>query len=197
MISARDKLWLATEMKRCGAYLTGDFELSSGKRSDTYLDCRMLTLGSNLDIVISMVTDVLKFHKYPVDCVGGMSSGADPLIAGCLMTGYCKGGFFTRKEKKAYGTERLIEGHLKAGNQVALLDDVATSGRSLVKTAIDVREHGGEILCAVVVVDREEGAKYALAELNIPLYSLITLQEIKSILLTRDNNVEPVRLPAD
>lgn len=178
----QDKHWLASEMKRCRAYLTGDFKLSSGKQSDTYLDCRMLTLGPTLDVVISMLSDLIRANHCFPDVVGGMSSGADPLTAGFLMTGFCKGGFFTRKEQKAYGTQRLIEGHLSPKDNVVLVDDVATSGKSLVKTANDVIEHGGNILCAVVIVDREEGATEELAKLNIPLYSLITLQEIKLIL---------------
>ena len=178
-----EKVWLAREMQRCKAYLRGDFTLSSGKKSDTYLDCRMLTLGENLANVIAMMTEILDQHGYKPNRVGGMSSGADPIIAGFIMSGWCGlRGFFTRKEQKAHGTLRLVEGHLSAQDKVILVDDVATSGGSLLKAAQDVIKHGGNILCAMTIVDREEGAKEALAELKIPLLSLITLKEVKSIL---------------
>jgi len=182
-MKTEDKRWLAYEMRSCRAYLTGDFTLSSGKKSDTYLDCRMLTLGENLAVIIQMMTEVLDTRGYQPTRIGGMSSGADPIIAGFLMSGW-QGlrGFFTRKEQKAHGTLRLVEGHLSANDKVILVDDVATSGGSLLKAAKDVIQHGGNILCAITIVDREEGAKEALAELNIPLHSLITLKEVKSIL---------------
>ncbi len=178
---------LAREMKLCGAFLTGDFTLSSGKKSDTYLDMRMLTLSEHLRIVALHIIKEIKLLQYNPNRVGGMTSGADPIVAALLMNapnseGFNLRGFFTRKEPKGYGTQKLIEGHLVAGDRAVIVDDVATTGNSLVKTVKDVRSVGAEALCAFVIVDREEGAKEALAELNIPLHSLFTLQEIKSFL---------------
>jgi orotate phosphoribosyltransferase len=178
-----EKVWLAHTLQGCKAYLRGNFTLASGKQSDTYLDCRLLTLSEHLPAVVAMMAEILDQNGYKPTRIGGMSSGADPIIAGFLMNGWngCRG-FFARKEQKAHGTLRLVEGHLSSEDKVVLVDDVATSGGSLIKAAKDTIQHGGRILCAMTIVDREEGAREALAEMNIPLLSLITLKEIKAVL---------------
>ena len=183
MYQTEPKKWLANELKRTGSYLRGRFTLASGKQSDTYLDCRMITLSESLPFVVGMMTDILSQHGYEPNRIGGMSSGADPIIAAFIASGWRNvRGFFTRKEQKTHGSGKLIEGHLAEGDKVIIVDDVATSGRSLIKSTQEVLGVGAQVLCAFVVVDREEGAATALSELNVPLLSLTTLREVKDIL---------------
>ena len=118
-------------LKYTGAYQTGDFTLASGAKSDTYLDCRLVTMHSiGLQTVIEQMRQLL-----------------------------------TAK-----------------GDRVLVVDDVATSGGSLIQTIGAVRDAGADPVAAMVIVDREQGAKYALEGLGVPLYSLITLDEVKKLI---------------
>jgi len=178
------KQFIAARMKATKAFKTGDFTLSSGKKSDVYLDCRMLTLDSkSLPFIVSFMVETLDAEELEPNRVGGLSAGADPLIAGFLCNGWRSlKGFFARKEPKKHGTLKLVEGHLSRGDKVIIVDDVLTTGGSIKKCADDVIQHGGDIIGAIVIVDREEGGREALDDYRFPVYSLITLKEVREIL---------------
>jgi len=165
---------LKTQLKTYlgGCIRTGRIKLASGKISDFYIDGRVATLDSKgLGLISCIFYDMLKGDD--LDAVGGMTLGADPIVAGILTRSFEEGdgsdralkGFLVRKEPKAHGTGRQIEGpELPPKARVALVDDVATSGGSFLKT-LDViaSETEWQVVRVLCIVDREEGAAEALA----------------------------------
>ena len=156
--------------------------LSSGKESDYYVDLRRVTLSSEGVYLIShLIWDIIKDDK--ITAIGGMTLGADPIVAGvCMVAREYKRdfrGFLIRKAAKKHGRQKLIEGReLDPSDRVVIVDDVATSGSSLIKSIEVLKEHKIEISKVIVVVDREEGARQLLALSGYPLYSLFTIQDI-------------------
>lgn len=155
--------------------------LSSGKKSDYYIDCRLITLhpeGAFLiaDVFFDMLEDV------EFDALGGLTIGADPIAGAFAAVSFQRGRpkptFIVRKEQKKHGTQKLIEGPLKGGSRVVIVDDVATSGGSLL-SAIDAATSAGCSVAAVlVVVDRMEGAREKLAERGYRLLSIFTREDL-------------------
>jgi len=154
----------------------GKITLSSGKVSDFYIDARRVTLsaeGAYLcgKIILGMVKDDV------VDCIGGPSLGADPLVGSIGVLSF-QGGkpintFIIRKTPKTHGKQQQIEGpSLKSGHRVVLIDDVATAGNSLVQSLEILKAIGLKVSKAICLVDREEGAKEALASHQCQLVSI-------------------------
>lgn len=158
------------------AFFKKKVTLSSGKKSNYYIDVRRVSLTSRGIYLIScLLWDLLKDSR--VTAVGGPTLGADPLVGGlCTIASQHKKnwrGFLVRKAPKKHGRQKLIEGQeLSSSDRVVLLDDVATSGSSLIKSIEILRPYKVKILKAVVVVDREEEARENLSALGCPLFSL-------------------------
>ena len=159
-----------------GTIRTGTITLASGRTTDFYLDGRLVTLDPRgLALVARLAHERLAGRA---DAVGGPTSGADPLVAGIGLESLAAGRplrtFFTRKEVKGHGMGRRIEGPpLAAGDRVFIVDDVATSGGSLLQSARVVAEDTeARVVGALVIVDRQEGAGEALAAAGIPLEAL-------------------------
>lgn len=178
---------IANFFKETGAFQRGDFTLASGKKSNVYVDCRLATLdGEAIEYIskefLELMLDKL---KYIPQYVGGVTSGADPIVTGVIMQGWQKygekmQGFFVRKEIKDHGTKKQVEGHLPKGVRVVIFDDVATTGGSS-QIAVDAAKAvGSEVLAVCVIVDREEGAQQRFSDQGIPLYSLITLKNLEA-----------------
>lgn len=164
------------------AYLTGDFVLTSGKRSDHYFDCKRVTLDPEGLAVTSRLL-VEKMREAGVTAVGGLAIGADPIVAGVVAVsweaGYPVGGFIVRKEPKEHGTSRWIEGSVAPGARVAVVDDVATSGGSIIKAINTCRLEGLEPVVAYALVDREEGgAENIEREGHLPFEPLFRYSEL-------------------
>ena len=179
MMSKRDRLFHLIREK---ALKRGEFILSSGKRSSYYLDLRAITLdpeGSFL--AASLILEKLSKENLKVDAIGGPTLGADPIVGAVLALSYNQRkplrGFIVRKERKKYGTKNLIEGSLNAGDKVLVIDDVATTGASLLKAIKEVENFGYKILETWVIVDREEGAKDKLKAEGYSLFSFYTMSE--------------------
>ncbi len=155
--------------------------LSSGKESTCYIDIRRISLQSKGNYLISNLLWE-SIQKQEFTAVGGPTLGADPIISGLSYHAYLKNEpintFIVRKEQKKHGRTRLIEGPpLEKGAKVIIIDDVATSGKSLV-TAIDkLNDYGITTIKAYAVIDREEGATQALAKKDCLLESLFKLSE--------------------
>ncbi len=155
---------------------TGKITLASGRTTDFYFDGRLVTLDAKGLFLVSK----LGFEQIAgrCDAVGGPTSGADPIVAGIGLASLDAGKpirtFFTRKEAKGHGMGRRIEGPaLLPGDRVFIVDDVATSGGSLIQSAQVVEEEtGAKVVGALVIVDRQEGAVEKLAEAGIELESL-------------------------
>lgn len=161
---------------------SGEITLASGRTTDFYIDGRLVTLDPvGLQLVSELVVASL-----PAGCtaVGGPTSGADPMVAGAGLEAQRRGQnlkmFFVRGQAKAHGMQRRIEGPaITAADQVVIVDDVATSGGSLIKAIDAVRaETDAKVLQALVIVDREEGAGQALQEAGIELVSLFSRTEL-------------------
>jgi orotate phosphoribosyltransferase len=160
------------------AYFKKKVVLSSGKISNFYIDVRRVSLSAQgLYLISHLIWNIIKNDN--ITAIGGLTLGADPLVAGVCMVAWKNKrtlkGFIIRKSPKKHGRQKLIEGkELTKGERVIIVDDVATSGASLIKSIEILRSEKVKIVKAVTVVDREEGAQENLAKYNCPLVSLFT-----------------------
>ncbi len=161
---------------RKNAVLRKRIKLSSGKVSNFYIDVRKVSLSPKGVYLIShLVFNLLKFKK--ITAIGGPTLGADPIVSGVCYLAYKNKkklkGFLIRKLPKKHGRQKLIEGQvLTSRERVVIVDDVATSGSSLIKAIEVLKKERIQVVAAVSVIDREEGAREALARYNCPLVSL-------------------------
>jgi len=159
----------------------GEFVLSSGKKSSYYLDGRVITLTpEGAFLVASIILELIKGRG--VDAVGGPTLGADPIVGAVAALSHIKQiplkTFIVRKATKEHGTGRQIEGPaLPKGSKVILVDDVATTGSSLIEAKKALEKEGIDVKTAVVIVDREEGASRNLADAGLKLESLFTIKD--------------------
>lgn len=171
----REKL---LEILKKDAFFSGPMVLASGRKSDYYLDVRRVSLSSKGIYFISyLIWQMIKNEK--VTAIGGPTLGADPIVGGVCALAFQEnrdlGGFLIRKTPKKHGRQQLIEGkELSPGDKVVLVDDVATSGSSLLNSVKILRAAGVDILKAIVVVDREEGAGQAFSSAGCPLSAMFT-----------------------
>ena len=164
------------------AYMKGDFVLTSGKRSDHYFDCKQVTLDPE-GLALASELLVEKLRAAEINAIGGLAIGADPIVAGVVAEswrlGYPVRGFIVRKEPKQHGTSKWIEGSIKRGSQVAVVDDVVTSGGSIIKAINSARVEGLDPVIAYAIVDREEGgAENIEREGSLPFEPLLRYREL-------------------
>lgn len=165
------------------SYREGDFLLSSGKRSDYYFDCRITSLSAEGSWLIGILFNEM-LAELAIQGVGGMTMGADPLVSAVTVlsnsTPRKLNGLLVRKEPKGHGTNQYVEGlaNFNTGDNVAMLEDVVTTGASLLKACERVSACGLKIAAVCVILDREEGARAALAEAGHNLMALFTRQEL-------------------
>jgi orotate phosphoribosyltransferase len=148
--------------RETGAVKTGEFTLSSGKKSDFYVDCRKISLhpqGSKL--IGKIILD--KINGLKVDSIGGLTLGADPVASAAVTLGDIPG-FIVRKKEKSHGTKQKIEGHIQSGWNVVIVEDVATTGASALQAIEAAEAAGAKVIKVISVVDREEGAAEALKD---------------------------------
>ena len=165
----------------------GDFVLTSGKRSNYYLDARLTTLDAEGALCSGMsVLELLKTLKPYPKAIGGLTMGADPIVAVVAALSAQQGGppvagFLVRKEPKKHGTQQYIEGWRgKAGDPVVIVDDVCTTGGSTLKAIEQAQAAGYNVVAAICLVDREEGGREAIERL-CPFYSLFTARELLEV----------------
>jgi orotate phosphoribosyltransferase len=165
------------------SYREGDFTLTSGKKSDYYFDCKQTALHPEGGYLIGRIfVEMLK--KYDVMGVGGMTLGADPLVTGVTVVSHVEGrpmpGFIIRKKSKGHGTNQYLEGlaNFDRGDRVVLLEDVCTTGGTLITAAERVRDAGLEIAGVLAVLDREEGGRERLKEAGLELDAIFTRKEL-------------------
>jgi orotate phosphoribosyltransferase len=164
--------------------IRGKFTLASGQQSTWYIDGRRVVLSAKGAPTLAMeILRRLHGRSDVVHAIGGPIIGADPIVGACmaLAPAWARAdlvGFLVRDRAKGHGLGRLIEGLLEPGMTAALVDDVATSGRSLVRAARAVREFGGSVWGAFCRLDRQAGAAEALAEEGVPFYPLFTAADL-------------------
>ena len=161
----------------------GQFTLSSGRQSTLYIDARLTTMSpEGLSTIGPLALAALREIGWHVDSVGGLTLGADPVAyaiayASALADTPVRA-FTVRKEAKAHGTGRLIEGPFQDGDRVAVVEDVITTGGSALRAAEAVRTAGGEVVGVLALVDREEGGREALEQAGYRVAALVTAGEI-------------------
>ncbi len=157
------------------ALLRGDFVLSSGARSDFYLD--KYRFETRPDVLRRIARGLAGLVPDGVDRVAGTELGAVALATALALE--CDLPFvIVRKAAKPYSTERMIEGELEAGERVVLVEDVVTSGAQAIKAAVHLVEAGAIVDRIVAVVDREQGGRAAMAEAGFELSALFTRTEL-------------------
>lgn len=161
--------------------------LSSGRASDYYLDCRRATLDpEGARLCGRVMYDLYLSSGERAAAVGGPTLGADPLVVSFMLTALDRGerlpGFLVRKAAKEHGTRARIEGlaGVPSGARVLLLEDVLTTGGSLLQATEAAREAGLVPVLALVLVDREEGGAQALAEVGLPVRAVFRATEVAS-----------------
>jgi orotate phosphoribosyltransferase len=158
----------------------GDFTLASGKKARYYLDVKQVTLDSQGAQLVGHGLLELLADDLP-DAVGGMSIGADPIVAAVLTVAGFQGlplkGFMVRKEAKGHGTQKFIEGPVQSGQRVVIVEDVVTTGGSSLLAIERAEEFGLKVDRVLAIVDRLEGGSEAFAARGLRLESLLTLHD--------------------
>ena len=167
------------------SYRKGTFTLTSGKTSDFYIDGKQTTLSAEGAYLCGkLLFDLIAQEKEPIQAVGGMTLGADPLVTAVSIVSFLENApipaFIVRKEAKGHGTGNYIEGlkNMEPGCRVALVEDVVTTGGTLLKV-IDRAEAAGFIVGLIVtIVERQEGGTDFLKQKGYPLKALFTREEL-------------------
>jgi orotate phosphoribosyltransferase len=181
-MSAYDRQKLVSLLARRSAR-HGSFILASGKQSSLYIDARLTTMSpEGLSLIGPLGLDAIRDAHWAADSVGGLTLGADPIA---YAISYASAGdaspiraFTVRKEAKAHGTGKLIEGPFAAGDRVVIVEDVITTGSSAARAVQAVRAAGGTILGVLALVDRDEGGRESLEALGLSVVSLVTASDI-------------------
>lgn len=158
------------------AFQRGTFRLASGAVSDYYIDGKMVQVFSASAYLIGEVL-YERTKNLPLDALGGLEIGAVPLTAAAVISYHRHGrtmeGFWVRDKTKDHGTRKTVEGNLKPGARVAVLEDVITTGGSAVKAIKEVREMGCEVVLVLALVDRLQGAAQRFQDEGIANYQAI------------------------
>ena len=169
------KEYLIDLLKENGVFLEGDFTLSSGKKSNYYINMKKaITEPEILSTISKLITQ--KIDLDDIDKVAGPALGAVPIATAVSLESKLPL-LMIRKEKKGYGTSKLIEGELNEGDNVIVVEDVSTTGGSLLKAIRAINDNGGNVKRAFVVVDREEGAIETFEIEGITLEPLISVKD--------------------
>jgi len=189
----------ATFLHQKGIIKFGDFTLASGKKSSYYVDLRLVpsyphqfrTMIKYLQNNITESVGLDSFDSLVSVPTGGL------VIASALAIETVKPLIYVRSKPKDYGTSKSVEGQIHEGMKVVMIDDVATTGGSVVNAIKSLKEANITIEDAYVIVNRMEGADEALKELGVKLHSITNIIQITQALheqkLVDDNTLEKVR----
>ena len=160
------------------------YKLVSGRLSNYYFNCKAVTLSpEGIYVIGHLLYDMVKDLK--VDAVGGLTLGADPLSFATAYTSHLKEdpieAFVVRKKAKEHGTMQWIEGNVKEGDRVVIVDDVITSGKSTIEAIIRARDAGLEIVKIIALIDRQEGGKEAVKDIGYDVAPVVTRDEIMEV----------------
>lgn len=169
------------------SYKEGEFILTSGRKSDFYFDGKQTALHPEGAYLIGHLFNNLLKKNSSITAVGGLTLGADPLVTATSVISYQLGrplpAFIVRKSPKGHGTNQYLEGlsNLQLGKPVAMLEDVVTTGGSLLTACERVKEAGFTIGMLCTVLDREEGGNEAIKEAGYELHSLFKRSELLAL----------------
>ena len=186
MSSARDEL---LELLATRSFSLGEFTLSSGGKSDYYIDCRTTTLHARgAELTGRVFLDLIQQQGWKPQAVGGLTMGADPIVVATSIISSQMGapihGFLVRKAEKAHGMGRRVEGFQQKGARVVIVDDVCTTGGSTIQAIEAAREFGFNIAGVACLVERlEAGGRPAVekAAAPAPFISVFTSNDVKAV----------------
>ncbi|HSY01586.1 MAG TPA: orotate phosphoribosyltransferase [Acidobacteriaceae bacterium] len=175
------------------SFRLGNFTLSSGAKSDYYIDCRTTTLHAEGARLTGLaILDVLRENNLHPAAVGGLTMGADPVVSAVSIASAWRAhdhpgaplihGFLVRKAEKTHGTGRRIEGFLEKDAPVLIVDDVCTTGASTITAIEAAREAGMNVIAAICLVEREEAQGRAALEAacqGAPFIRLYTANDVR------------------
>jgi orotate phosphoribosyltransferase len=185
MSSARDQL---LKLLVTNSFRLGEFTLSSGAKSEHYIDCRTTTLHAHgAELTGRVFLDLIQQHGWKPQAVGGLTMGADPIVVATSVISSQAGapihGFLVRKAEKAHGMGRRVEGFQEKGARVVIVDDVCTTGGSTIQAIEAAREFGFNIDGVACLVERlEAGGRPAVekAAAPAPFISVFTSNDVKA-----------------
>jgi orotate phosphoribosyltransferase len=160
---------------KSGAVMFGDFTLASGRRSNYYISIKKAV--TNPFILKKIAEAMAKYIGN--EKISGIELGSVP-IAVALALETMRPYVIVRKESKEHGTKDLVEGDIQKNEEIVLVEDVITTGGSVIRAAKILRDYGAIVKKVIVVVDREEGAKENLAKENLELIPLIKVSYLLS-----------------
>jgi orotate phosphoribosyltransferase len=165
------------------SYFERQLTLSSGRASSYYVDCkRTLYLPRGAYLAGELVLELVKAAG--VEQIGGMAAGALPVTDAVMAAAYRNGvdirGFFVRKETKQHGLQQMVEGAFKRGLKTAVIDDTITTGGSSLQAVTAMREAGGNVIAAIALVERGEGAVEAFARAGLKYSWVFTAEEVRA-----------------
>ena len=171
------------------ALLLGDFELASQRKTNYYFDMKRITQDPEASEIISDIFINLMKNKN-VDSVGGLEIGAVPVATAISMrsrsTKKSITAFFVRDQRKDHGTKRRIDGILKKNTNVIIVDDVTTTGSSILTAISEVEREGGNVKGVFTIVDRCEGASEAVRRKGYELKSIFDINEFKDLIYSKE-----------
>jgi len=161
----------------------GQFTLASGRQSTLYIDARLTTMSPDgLALIGPLALERISEAGWNVDAVGGLTLGADPvsyaIAYASAQTARPLRAFTVRKEAKAHGTGRLIEGPFREGDRVVVIEDVITTGGSALRAVEAIRAAHGVVIGVLALVDREEGGREALESAGLSVVTLAHATDI-------------------
>lgn len=161
----------------------GNFRLASGRMSSIYVDARLTTMSpEGMRLIGILGLEQIRLRGWDADSVGGLTLGADPVAYAICHTSAGEDkpvrAFTVRKEAKAHGTTRLIEGPFAPGDRVVIIEDVITTGASAIRAIDAVLAAQGQVLGVLAVVDRKEGGREAIASRGYTTAALTTIDDL-------------------
>ncbi len=181
-MTSSDRNDLAGLLRR-NSVRTGDFVLASGRRSPFYVDARRTTMSGLGQLLIGRVGfAMLEQSGWACDAVGGLTLGADPVAYAIAHAATAAGrrldAFTVRKEAKAHGAGRQVEGPIEPGVAVVVIEDVVTTGGSALRAIEVLTGFGASVVGVLALVDREEGGREAIEGAGHALVSLFRVSEL-------------------
>jgi orotate phosphoribosyltransferase len=183
--SAREQL---LNLLATNSFRLGEFTLSSGGKSDYYVDCRTTTLhAQGAELTGRVFLELIQKHGWQPQAVGGLTMGADPIVVATSVISAQAGspihGFLVRKAEKTHGMGRRVEGFQEKGARVVIVDDVCTTGSSTIQAIEAAREFGFNIAGAACLVERlEAGGRPAVEKAagSVPFITVFTSNDVKA-----------------
>ena len=167
------------------------FTLASGRQSNFYFNCKPTTLDpEGMNLIGSVIFDMVKDSS--ITAAGGLTLGADPIANALSVISYQKGkpikSFIVRKDVKDHGTRSAIEGSVKSGDRVLIIDDVITTGGSTITAIEQARKAGLIVDCVITLIDREEGGRENIQQHIENIRSVLTRTEVMAIRAKKMND---------